>query len=220
MTKKFTVYSAQFTASICRAFRYFLSTVNCQRSSGFTLIETLVAISLLTLSIVAPMALTAQSLATAYYARDQVTAFYLAQEAIEGVRALRDGQILQIAQCPNATECASLDIFGPIPISRDGIDRPFTIDPRESDPLHAIQQCALSQCQDRPLQTNGTLYGYESDWTDSNFTRIVRASFVGGGQDEIRVSVTIVWRTGAFQVRTFSISENMYRWVNDGSNQT
>src|SRR3989338_949042 len=67
-------------------------------SPGFTLIETLVAISLLTIAIIAPMALTAQSLATAYYARDQITAFYMAQEAIEGVRALRDGQILLISQ--------------------------------------------------------------------------------------------------------------------------
>ena len=47
---------------------------------GFTLIETLVAISLLMVAIVAPMSLTARSLATAYYARDQITAFHLAQK--------------------------------------------------------------------------------------------------------------------------------------------
>ena len=49
---------------------------------GFTLIETLVAVSLLTVAIVAPMTLTARSLSAAYYARDQITAFHLAQEAI------------------------------------------------------------------------------------------------------------------------------------------
>ena len=62
--------------------------------SGFTLIETLVAISLLAVAIVAPMSLTTQSLSSAYYARDQMTAFHLAQEAIESVRSVRDENIL------------------------------------------------------------------------------------------------------------------------------
>ena len=59
-------------------------------SRGFTLIETLVAVSLLAVVIVAPMSLTTQSLSSAYYARDQMTAFHLAQEAIESVRSVRD----------------------------------------------------------------------------------------------------------------------------------
>ena len=67
-----------------------------KKNSGFTLIETLVAISLLSVSIVAPMALASQSLAAAYYARDQITAYHLAQEAIEAMRSIRDRQILKL----------------------------------------------------------------------------------------------------------------------------
>jgi type II secretory pathway pseudopilin PulG len=185
---------------------------------GFTLIETLVAITLLTVAIVAPMSLTAQSLAAAYYARDQITAYHLAQEAIEAMRAIRDGQILQIAQSPSG---ATIDIFDPaiIPISSEGLDNPFRIDARQLDPTQAITRCSLDPggvC--KPLQTNFILYGYDPSWDDTHFTRTVRVSFVG--PDEVRVVVTITWQTGAFKIRTFNISENLYRWISDGASQT
>ena len=53
---------------------------------GFTLVETLAAITLIMVAIVAPMGLTVQSLSVAYYARDQITASNLAQEGIEAVK--------------------------------------------------------------------------------------------------------------------------------------
>jgi prepilin-type N-terminal cleavage/methylation domain-containing protein len=180
------------------------------RSSGFTLIETLVAVTLLTVAVIAPITLTAQSLQTAFYARDQITAFYLAQEAIEAIRSILDGQILQITQTANAS---GLNIFGPIPLS----NQPFTVDARIANSSGAITSCS-GTCP--PLQTDGTLYGYQSGWSNSNFTRTVKAAFVGAGQDEIRITVTVTWQTGAYQVRTFSISENLYRWVKDGSGAT
>lgn len=179
-------------------------------SSGFTLIETLVAIALITTAIVAPMALTSQSLQTAYYARDQVTAFYLAQEAIEALRSVRDGQILQIAQSQNAS---SIDIFGVIPLEQN-----FTVDAREAEPSSTIVPCSGGQCPALQTDADHTLYGYETGWTDTTFTRTVRASEIGN--DEIRITVTVSWQSGGIQRRSFSISENMYRWVQDGSSLT
>jgi prepilin-type N-terminal cleavage/methylation domain-containing protein len=178
-------------------------------SRAFTLIETLVAISLLSVAIVAPMSLTSQSLSTALYARDQITAFNLAQEGLEAVRSFRDGQILQISQ---TTDPAGIDLFGSIPINQD-----FTVDSRITNPAQAMSACA-GTCA--PLQTNGTLYGYDPDtssWPITNFTRVLHANYVGAGQDEIRISVTVSWPTVSTQIRSFVIYENLYRWVNDGS---
>lgn len=62
---------------------------------GFTLIETLVAISILLLSILGPMTFAAQGIQNTYYAKDQIVAFYLAQEGIELIRATRDNNALQ-----------------------------------------------------------------------------------------------------------------------------
>jgi prepilin-type N-terminal cleavage/methylation domain-containing protein len=183
------------------------------RVRGFTLIETLVAISLLSIAIVAPMSLTSQSLSAAYYARDQITAFNLAQEGLEAVRAIRDGQILEISRSADAS---SIDLFGPIPVNQD-----FIIDSRTSDPAQAMHVCPSTGCQ--PLQTDGLLYGYDPDtvtWTPTNFTRTLRATYVGGSEDEIRLSITVSWPANSGQVRTFSIYDNLYRWVNDGSAST
>lgn len=183
-------------------------------TKGFTLIETLVAISLLSVAIAAPMALTSQSLSSAYYARDQITAYNLAQEGLEAVRALRDGQILLISQ----TAVAGTSLFGSIPIDRD-----FTIDSRQSDATRAISTCS-GTCE--PLETDGTVYGYDPDssvWAPTHFTRTIRACYVQGSglcnstvSDEMRVTVTVSWPTPSMQTRTFSISANFYRWVNDG----
>lgn len=58
--------------------------------SGFTILETLVAIAILIIAITGPLAIVAQSLRSSYFSRDQITAYYLAQEAIEYVRNTRD----------------------------------------------------------------------------------------------------------------------------------
>lgn len=180
---------------------------------AFTLIETLVAVTILSVAITAPMALTAKSLATAYYARDQITAFHLAQEAIEAVRHARDNNILT-------------NVFGTPADLLEGIPSttgsPFIVDTRDD----STALCAPDGCP--PLQSNGELYGYrpgcsmptvdcgESEgWENSRFTRTVRAEFVTGTSDEVRISVEVAWTTGAFQTRSFTISENLYRWVEE-----
>ena len=65
---------------------------------GFTLIETLIAITILTLAIAGPMVTASRSIVAAQTARDQLTASYLAQEGIEYVRAMRDNEYLTAYQ--------------------------------------------------------------------------------------------------------------------------
>ena len=194
-----------------------MTTTFTHKDLGFTLIETLVAVTILTVSIVAPMVLASQSLQSAYYARDQIIAENLAQEALEAVRQVRDGQILQIAK---ATDDTGIDLFGPIPI-----DQNFNVDPTAST---IIRTCPDDDCTQSPLKTNGILYGYHNEvgWTNTQFYRTVYVTYVPGpGQitpgpgrsDEIRVKVDVTWKTQFLPPRTVTISENMYRWVNGGS---
>ncbi len=57
---------------------------NLQYSSkGFTLIETFVAVTILLIAILGPMSLFSKAIRDGIYARNQVTAFYLAQEGLE-----------------------------------------------------------------------------------------------------------------------------------------
>lgn len=176
-----------------------------------TLIETLVAISILAVAIIAPMSLTMQSLSSAYYARDQVVAFNLAQEAIESLRSVRDGNILRIALNQPESSCDPTNLLCGIPIDTD-----FMIDTRNNE-ITTCEADGDASCD--PLQTDPaqTLYGYESGWNDTPFTRIVRAEFVDADHDEIRVTVTITREGGVHGFPPVILHENLYRWVEDGS---
>lgn len=65
-----------------------------KQKNGFTLVETLVAIGVLTMALAGPLFLVQQSFMSAYFAKDQMIATALAQEGIEYVRAVRDGNYL------------------------------------------------------------------------------------------------------------------------------
>ena len=63
-------------------------------NKGFTLIETFVAVTVLTIAMMGPFTLVMKSLAISKATKGQITAMYLAQEAIEFVRNIRDENIL------------------------------------------------------------------------------------------------------------------------------
>jgi Tfp pilus assembly protein PilV len=172
------------------------------RSFGFTLVETLVAVSVLVVAVAAPMTLAARSLLSAYYAKDQITAFYLAQEAIETVRNTRDQNLIN-----RLNNGSSIDWMSGIPGTTG---QAFIVDARDG----SMDLC-IGTCIRLNLNKIDGLYGYEtgSDWQESRFRRSVRVHQVAGmDQKEVVVSVQMEWH-GSFGNRTFTISENLYDWV-------
>lgn len=65
-----------------------------QKQNGFSLVETLVAISILLIVIVGPMTISSQSAKSASFASEQVQAFFLAQEGLELAQKARDELLL------------------------------------------------------------------------------------------------------------------------------
>lgn len=61
--------------------------------SGFTLIETFVAVTILTIAIIGPLQIFSQSIADATYSKYQVTAFYLAAEGLDAVVNKKDNNV-------------------------------------------------------------------------------------------------------------------------------
>lgn len=61
-----------------------------KKNTGFTLVETLVAVAILMIAIAGPLTVAEKGLSAAIYARDQLTASYLAQDAVEEVKNMTD----------------------------------------------------------------------------------------------------------------------------------
>jgi len=66
------------------------SFMNLKQNSAFTLVEALVAISILMIAIASPMMLAQKGLSTATLSKDQMIAGFLAQDAIEAIKNIRD----------------------------------------------------------------------------------------------------------------------------------
>ncbi len=67
-------------------------------TKGYSLVEVLVAISVLLLAIVGPMTIAAKGVQSAYYAKQQATALFLAQEGIEMIVASRNDSLIEAVQ--------------------------------------------------------------------------------------------------------------------------
>ena len=166
-------------------------------TAGFTLIETMVAITILVVAVSAPLTLAAQSLFAAFYAKDQTTAFYLAQEAIEMVRNQRDDNMLQFLNGEGTSWLES------IPTGEN-----FFVD----IPNDTMTTCVGGSCLDTKLFHDGTFYNHVSGDT-SRFGRSVVVTQNPNLMNEAIISVTIEWQTGSFRARSFTLEERIYNWV-------
>lgn len=163
-----------------------------QPHTGFTLIETLVAISILLIALTAPLTIASRGLSSAYFARDQITAFYLAQDAVEYIRNTRDQNVL-----------TGSGWLSGIPDTDGAL---FTVDTTDGD----MALCPVSGCD--PLLYNSTtnFYSYgDPSGTESRFTRSVSIDTLSA--DEAVITVAVAWATGILN-RTFSVKENILNW--------
>lgn len=174
---------------------------------GFTLVETLVAIAVLVGVVAAPMFIASQGIKTAAFARDQVIAAYLAQDAVEFVIAKKKQNTLdEVLQISNGL-LFNLDVCA----SPDGcvIDTTYPLIPLQ------VEICFISGCP--PLKFNSVTgaYGYNDapdpqNWTESRFTRKITIDSLSN--NEAVLAVTIFWRNTLIQ-KSFTIKTNIYKTV-------
>jgi len=157
---------------------------------GFTLVETMIAIFILTVSIGGPFSIITKGLRAAFFARDQITASYLAQEAVEYIRNERDENTLS----------TRVWLFGLDDCrSSNGCD----ID---------IQSDTIIPCPCPPLVYDESSGFYNHDpGTGAAFIRNVRLGDVSGTTDEVTVTVDISWSTGPL-THSFSVKEHIFNW--------
>lgn len=180
---------------------------NVNRKGGFTLVETLVAISILLVAVAAPVSLIGDSVHRIYYAKDEAVAVNLAQEGIEIVRQVRDTNMLNNAAGGWLTNLSN---------------GTYTTDPggalinsgqlQGNQSFTAMTLCGAS-CAPQPIYYDATtgLYRQGAGFsTRTQFSRIVTIS--GAAADERQVTSTVRWQTGG-STGTVSATENIFKWA-------
>lgn len=168
---------------------------------GFTLIETMAAITILLISITGPLQIASNALYAAYYARDEITAYYLAVEGEEYIKNARDSLFIKDVFDPSSTNTDWFKYFGPCMPSVETVDFngcyiDTTLDVN-TNPTQAIRACD-STCPKISYAESSGFWGYDaiSGGTPTKFTRKIQITPMyasSGYQDEARVDVTITW---------------------------
>lgn len=183
-------------------------TANTKR--GFTLLETMVAIFILTISITGPMVFAQSGLRTAFLARDQITAFFLAQDAIETIKNIRDTNGLDptgpdwlrnIDVCNPANTPGTCKIF-----INTAVDNPVaeTCGPTGS---------TASACPEMDRSTEGW---FTYDLNPANPSRFTRSIYISEtiSNKEAQIVVEVEWtsnvRVGKSRI---IVQENIYNWI-------
>lgn len=179
---------------------------------GFTLIETLLAVLLLSIAIVGPLSITAKGMTTTLVAKDQFVAFYLAQDAIEQVRFIRDSACLAAgtSPCPLGTWLSSLSLCtnasGSAVCNIDSIQGTVC--------TQGSANCAAVLNYD----STTSYYGYTSGTpTVQKFIRSISIKNDPTGVttpvDEAIVTVTVTWSDLAGVThQPVTVRENIFRW--------
>jgi len=177
------------------------------KSSGFSLVEMLVATSILIFAIVGPMTLVARGIFFSNYAKDQISAFYLAQEAVEYLRNVRD---------KNNIDGGTWDTYKTSIINSCMIN----LNPngcKVDIPMETISSCiAPTDCGRLNRNDTSGLYSYQTGtgWVPTQFERrikIYNEPTSDPNSNEIHVEVEMLWTNGTL-AKNFIIKENLFAW--------
>ena len=190
-------------------------------NTGFTLVETLVAISIFSVSVLALISIISQGITNTSYAKSKIIAGYLAQEGIETMRNMRDTYVLYdstidpVNGSPSngwAKFMTKLTNAAALCNTTNGC----YFDSRNLDPSNhtqpvlsvSVAACNAS-CPDLLYNSMTGIYGYASG-NDSGFNRKIQVTQVSA--DQRKVYSIVSWKQGSSSYN-ISFAENFFNWV-------
>ena len=176
---------------------------------GFTLLETLVAIFILTLSITGPVYIASVAFHNTIDSRDNISAQYIAEEVVEVVRNKRDGYTLTHT---DGSDWLSA-VTGSVPCANDtgSVTNKCTM-LRDSVGGYTFQSCTNGLCGPITFDPEGTgaVYGKEEGTLFSKFTREFYFESLPGNQSkEVTLTVNIKWEDKG-RPKIYTLVERLY----------
>lgn len=170
------------------------------KKKGFTLVESLIAITVLVLVTSGVSSAVQTGLSSYTFSKEQVAAFYLAQEGVEQIRNQRDtnrlaGDVWLDGISYNSTDPCYFGNYCYVDAVENTVDR-----------------CPGSDAESCPRLRQDTisgLFGHDSSWPETNFRRAVSISNISA--DEVAILVTVEWSKGLV-TREFRVRENILNW--------
>jgi len=176
-----------------------MRTQNDIKNKGFTIVESLVAITILVLVVTGTASTIQTSISSYIFSKNQVIAFYLAQEGFEQLRNIRDENGLKTQPWLTGISNNSSDpcYFG----------NSCYVDPVSSN---VPTRCgAPGSCPVLRQDAATGFFGYNSLWPTTIFRREILLTRINA--DEISILVTVNWSKGLVN-REFKARENLLNW--------
>ncbi len=180
--------------------------------SGFTLVETMVAITILLIAVVGPMSAIGGSLSQISTARDQMIAVNLAQEGIEVVRQKRDSNMLaRWEEQSRITPPLTLTLWSAELSVGDYIVDPTTIPPTLFR-CGVVDSCSPTQKsiyqENVPVMYQQFAAAPGSGYVQTKFSRVVSITDISS--PEKKVTSTVTWKTSGGIDKTITVSESIF----------
>ncbi len=169
-----------------------------QENTGFTLVETLVAISIFSISVLGVLSILASSITDTTYAKDRIIAGYLAQEVIESFRNYRDNVVLFPS---NGTDWGDV-----IALETCTLANPC-----------GFNSTSVFNCGSDPSGINCELYLNNGVYDDNNsvgaYSGFTRKFWVVSttNPNEVKVVGAISWKQGS-GTYNITLSEDLFNW--------
>ena len=181
-------------------------------STGFTIIETLMAVLVLSIAIAGALALATKGLDALVTARQEVNAVYLAQDAMEYLRATRDTNCLAVNNGIPPASCTNATWLGTSPTNVGALCGGVAgcyIDTVAGSVTTCSGGCPVLQYDSTTM-----IYTYSGlSATPTIFTRAVYIQTpIGGNADEASTTVLVSWPGAGGITRSIRIHDDLYNW--------
>lgn len=161
---------------------------------------------ILATAVAGPLSIASRGLNTSLVTKDQITAFFLAQDAIEYVRYVRDSNRLKGADWLTGSggSSAGIDL-----VTACGGANGCYLDSTQNSP--STPQACSGTCPTLYYNTASGLYTYTTSGnTKTLFTRRIQLQNVG--TKEYRIYVTVSWSDIGDKSRQVVVYENIFDW--------